>query len=82
MVFGVTSYYTQQEALRISDRTKAGLEQARRNRRKVLGKPEGFEKRAPTLAQMKEEHWSQERMRRGTGLSYSTVMRYLKRLEA
>ncbi len=29
IVLGVTSYYAQQEALRISDRTKAGLERAR-----------------------------------------------------
>jgi DNA invertase Pin-like site-specific DNA recombinase len=30
IVLGVTSYYAQQEALRISERTKAGLERARR----------------------------------------------------
>ena len=46
IVLGVTSYYAQQEALRISDRTKAGLERARRNG-KVLGRPDGFERWAP-----------------------------------
>ena len=39
IVLGVTSYYAQQEALRISDRTKAGLERARRSG-KVLGRPD------------------------------------------
>ncbi len=42
IVLGVSSYYSQQEALRISDRTKAGLERAKKNG-KVLGRPDGFE---------------------------------------
>jgi DNA invertase Pin-like site-specific DNA recombinase len=43
IVLGVTSYYTQQEAIRISERTKAGLERARSNG-KVLGRPDSFER--------------------------------------
>lgn len=81
IVLGVTSYYAQQEALRISDRTKAGLERARRNG-KVLGRPDGFERWAPVLSSMKEREFSQGRMSRETGLSYNTVEKYLRQLEA
>ncbi len=80
IVLGVTSYYAQQEALRISDRTKAGLERARRSG-KVLGRPDGFERWAPVLAGMKEQDFSQGRMSRETGLSYNTVKKYLNRLQ-
>ena len=79
IVLGVTSYYAQQEALRISDRTKAGLERAKRNG-KVLGRPDGFERWAPVLVGMKEKEFSQGRMSRETGLSYNTVKKYLRRL--
>lgn len=80
IVLGVTSYYAQQEALRISDRTKAGLERARRSG-KVLGRPDGFERWAPVLTSMREREFSQGRMARETGLSYNTVKKYLKRLQ-
>jgi DNA invertase Pin-like site-specific DNA recombinase len=80
IVLGVTSYYAQQEALRISNRTKAGLERAKRNG-KVLGRPDGFERWAPVLAKMKEQEFSQGKMSRETGLSYNTVKKYLNRLE-
>ena len=81
IVLGVSSYYAQQEALRISDRTKAGLERARRSG-KILGRPDGFDKWAPVLTEMKEQEFSQGRMSRETGLSYNTVKKYLKRLDA
>ncbi|MDQ3766909.1 MAG: recombinase family protein [Actinomycetota bacterium] len=81
IVLGVTSYYAQQEALRISDRTKAGLERARRSG-KVLGRPDGFERWAPVLARMRAKEFSQGRMARETGLSYNTVKKYLRRIEA
>ena len=80
IVLGVSSYYAQQEALRISDRTKAGLERARKNG-KVLGRPDGFERWASVLAEMKDQEYSQGRMSRETGLSYDTVKRYLRRIE-
>ena len=80
IVLGVTSYYAQQEALRISDRTKAGLERARKQG-KILGRPDGFERWALVLAGMKEKEFSQGRMSRETGLSYNTVKKYLRRLE-
>ena len=79
IVLGVTSYYAQQEALRISDRTKADLERVRRSG-KVLGRPDGFERWAPVLSKMREQKFSQGRMSRQTGLSYNTVKKYLKRL--
>ncbi len=79
IVLGVTSYYAQQEALRISERTKAGLERARKNG-KVLGRPDGFEDWASVLAKMKEKEYLQGRMSRETGLSYNTVKKYLRRL--
>ncbi len=80
IVLGVTSYYAQQEALRISERTKAGLERARRSG-KVLGRPDGFERWAPVLGGMKEQGFSQGKISRETGLSYNTVKKYLRRLE-
>jgi putative DNA-invertase from lambdoid prophage Rac len=81
IVLGVTSYYAQQEAIRISDRTKAGLERARKSG-KVLGRPDGFERWAPVLQGMKEREFSQGRMSRETGLSYNRVKKYLKRLDS
>ena len=81
IVLGVSSYYAQQEALRISDRTKAGLERARKNG-KVLGRPNGFERWAPVLTDMKEQGISQGAMSRETGISYNTVKKYLRRVEA
>lgn len=79
IVLGMTSYYAQQGALRISARTKAGLERARRNG-KVLGRPDGFERWTSVLAGMREREFSQGRMSRETGLSYNTVKKYLRRL--
>ncbi len=81
IVLGVSSYYAQQEALRVSDRTKAGLERARKNG-KVLGRPDGFERWAPVLVEMRKQDYSQGRMSQETGLSYNTVKKYLRRLKA
>jgi DNA invertase Pin-like site-specific DNA recombinase len=81
IVLGVSSYYAQREALRISGRTKAGLERARKNG-KILGRPDGFERWGSVLAEMKGKGYSQGRMSRETGLSYNTVKRYLRRVVA
>ena len=80
IVLGVTSYYAQLEAVRISDRTKAGLERARADG-KVTGRPDGFERWQPVLASMREERVSNKEMCRRTGLSYNTIKRYLSRLD-
>ena len=81
IVLGVSSYYAQQEALKISNRTKAGLDRARKSG-KVLGRPNGFERWAPVLTAMKEQEFSQGRMSRETGLSYNTIKKYLRTMEA
>lgn len=80
IVLGVNSYYAQQEALRISEITKAGLGRARKNG-KVLGRLEGFKRWAPMLVRMKEQGYSQGVRSRKTDLSYNTVKKYLRRLE-
>jgi lambda repressor-like predicted transcriptional regulator len=48
----------------------------------VLGRPDGFERWAPVLIGMKKRRFSQGRISRETGLSYNTVKKYLKRIEA
>ncbi len=79
-VLGVTSHYARQEASWISGRTKAGLGRPRRSG-KVLGRPDGFERRAPVLAGMKRKYWSQGRISRETGLSYNNAKKHPRRLE-
>ena len=81
IVLGVTSYYAQLEAQRISDRTKAGLARARASG-KVIGRPDGFERWRPVLEAMIEDDYGKKRMSRETGLSYNTIKSYLARMEA
>ena len=81
IVLGVTSYYAELEAQRISDRTKAGLARARASG-KVIGRPDGFERWRETLAAMREDGYGKKRMSRETRLSYNTVVKYLARLDA
>lgn len=81
IVLGVTSYYAQLEAQRISDRTKAGLARARASG-KVIGRPDGYEQWQSVLAEMLEKDFGKKRMARETGLSYNTVKSYLSRMEA
>ena len=81
IVLGVTSYYAQLEAQRISDRTKAGLDRARAQG-KVIGRPDGYEKWKPTLGSMLAKGYGKKHMSRETELSYNTVKTYLARMEA
>ena len=81
IVIGVTSYYAQLEAQRISDRTKAGLARARASG-KVIGRPDGYERWKPVLESMVADGYGKKRMARETGLSYNTVKSYLTRLGA
>ncbi len=81
IVLGVTSYYAQLEAVRISDRTKAGLERARAQG-KIIGRPDSFERWRPVLEGMLEEGYGKKKMSRETGLSYNTVKKYLARMDA
>ncbi len=79
IVLAVTSYYAQLEAVRISDRTKAGLERARAAG-KIIGRPDGFEHWSAVLEELREQGTSNKEMCRRTGLSYNTVKKYLARL--
>ncbi|MEP0873736.1 recombinase family protein [Trichocoleus desertorum AS-A10] len=80
IVAGVLAYLAQQEAIRISERTKAGLQRVR-SQGKVLGRPDGFERWKGQLAELQAAGYSQGRIARETGLSYNTVKSYLVRLE-
>lgn len=80
IVVGVLSYFAQQEAVRISERTKAGLQRVQ-SQGKVLGRPDGFEEWKDKLATMQTTGYSQGQMQRETGLAYNTVKSYLKRIQ-
>lgn len=80
IVIGVTSYYAQLEAQRISDRTKAGLAWARAQG-KVIGRPDGYERWRPVLARMVEEGYGKKRVILETGLSYNTIKTCLQRMD-
>jgi DNA invertase Pin-like site-specific DNA recombinase len=80
IVLGVTALYAKAEAVRIGERTRAGLERARG---KVLGRPDGFGRWREELRAIRDEgSVSKAEMARRTGLSINTVKRYLRRLEA
>lgn len=81
IVLGVTSYYAELEAVRISDRTKAGLARARASG-KVIGRPDGYERWKATLGSMRADGYGMKRMSRETQLSYNTVKKYLERVDA
>jgi DNA invertase Pin-like site-specific DNA recombinase len=81
IVLGVTSYYAELEAQRISERTKAGLARARASG-KAIGRPDGFGRWRETLEAMRAEGYGTKRMSRETRLSYNTVKKYLTRLDA
>ncbi|MEP0873497.1 recombinase family protein [Trichocoleus desertorum AS-A10] len=80
IVVGVLVYLAQQEAVRISERTKAGLQRVR-SQGKILGRPNGLEQWKNQLAELQAAGYSQGKIARETSLSYSTVKRYLARLE-
>jgi DNA invertase Pin-like site-specific DNA recombinase len=79
IVVGLFSYMAQQEALRISDRTKAGLQRVRAQG-KVLGRPSKFEQWKPKLIEMRAAGYSKGKICRETGLAYNTVKAYLKNI--
>ena len=81
IVLGVTAYYAELEAIRISDRTKAGLARARASG-KVIGRPDGYERWRGVLEGMRSEGYGIKRMSRETQLSYNTVKKYLERMDA
>lgn len=81
ILLGVLSYFGELEARKISDRTRAGLSRAKASG-KTLGRPDGFERFKEPISEMKASGISQAEMSRRTGLSYNTVKKYLRQLEA
>ncbi|MEO1691133.1 MAG: recombinase family protein, partial [Cyanobacteria bacterium J06631_6] len=81
IVIGIFSYLAQQEAVKISERTKAGLERAKAQG-KTLGRPGKYEYWKPQIIEMKAEGCSQGEMSRRTGLAYGTVKSYLRKINA
>lgn len=79
IVIGVLSYLAQQEAVKISYRTKAGLQRVKAQGTK-LGRPSKFDAWRPELEKMLTNGYSKGRMSRETGLAYNTVKKYLKRI--
>lgn len=79
VVLGMLSYLANHEAIRISERTKAGIERLRAQGM-TWGRPDGFEQWQEKIAEMKAAGYSQGKISRKTGLSYNTVKNYLKRL--
>jgi DNA invertase Pin-like site-specific DNA recombinase len=62
------------------ERTKAGLERAQG---KVLGRPDGYPRWREELRAMRDAGGvSKVEMARRTGLSFNTLKRYLRRIEA
>jgi DNA invertase Pin-like site-specific DNA recombinase len=81
VVLGMLSYLANHEAIRISERTKAGIERLRAQGM-TWGRPNGFEQWQDKLVGMKAAGYSQGKISRETGLSYNTVKSYLKRLSS
>jgi DNA invertase Pin-like site-specific DNA recombinase len=61
IIIGVLSYFAQQEAVRISERTKAGLQRLKKQG-KTLGRPNGFKEWKDQLRIMRKAGYSQGRM--------------------
>ncbi len=76
IIIAVLSYLAQQEAVKISERTKAGLQRAKAQGKK-LGAPSKFEQWQSKLIEMKAKGYSNGRISRETGLSVNTVKKYL-----
>lgn len=79
VVLGMLSYLANHEAIRISERTKAGIERLRAQGM-TWGRPDGFEQWRDKITKTKTEGYSQSKISHETGLSYNTVKNYLKRL--
>lgn len=81
ILLAVMSYFAEYEAKKISRRTKAGLERAREEGKRI-GRPSKFDKYKDDLRRMKEEGCSKAEMKRRTGLAYNTVKKYLRRINS
>lgn len=74
------SYFAEYEAKKISRRTKAGLERARSEGKKI-GRPSKFHQHKDTLIKLQQKGATKAEMKRQTGLTYNTVKTYLKRID-
>lgn len=72
----VLSHFAKLESDKISTRTKAGLERARKQGKK-LGQPSKYDQWHPVLVKLKGEGKSLRGMAKETGLSINTVKKYL-----
>jgi DNA invertase Pin-like site-specific DNA recombinase len=79
ILLAVMSYFAEYEAKKISRRTKAGLERARSEGKKI-GRPSKFQQHKDTLVKLQQQGASKAEMKRQTGLAYNTVKTYLKRI--
>ncbi|QUY40425.1 recombinase family protein [Acaryochloris marina] len=80
ILIAVLSYLAQQEAVKISERTKAGLARVKTQGKK-LGRPSKFEQYKPKLIKMRKKGYSKGKISRESGLAYNTVKKYLKALD-
>lgn len=81
IVLGVLAYLAQQEAVKISERTKAGLQRVR-SRGQQLGRPDKYESWKGQLIMLRAAGYSQGQIARETGLAYNTVKKYLAKIQA
>ncbi|MCS3953396.1 recombinase family protein [Salinibacter ruber] len=80
ILLSVLSYFAEYEAKKISRRTKAGIERAREEG-KQIGRPSKFNEHKGEITKMIEEGASKAEMSRQTDLAWSTVDRYVERIE-
>ncbi|WP_259089847.1 recombinase family protein, partial [Salinibacter ruber] len=81
ILLAVMSYFAEYEAKKISRRTKAGIERAREEG-KQIGRPSKFDQHREQIEQMLEQGTSKAEMSRQTDLAWSTVDRYVERIES
>lgn len=79
ILLAVMSYFAEYEAKKISRRTKAGLERARSEGKKV-GRPSKFQQHKDVLVDLQKQGASKAEMKLQTGLACNTVKSYLQRL--
>ncbi len=81
ILLAVMSYFAEYEAKKISRRTKAGIERAREEG-KQIGRPSKFDQHRGQIEELLEEGASKAEMSRRTDLAWSTVDRYVERIES
>lgn len=77
ILLGVLSYFAQQQAVQISENTKAGLERAR-SKGKRLGRPPLSEKYRHAIIAAYKKHGSLRKASKATNQSLTTVQRVVK----